>query len=172
MVDSPGRNSANSNFMTPRLLIERVGLRYPIEMQILLLVVISLCFDASGATTRTGHIVFSSNRSGAWRLWAIKADGSELKQITTQEGNDSDVDPMFNPDGKSILFTSTRGGKAGVWRIAVDGSKAERLCDGDQAEWSPKDGLIVLRRNERILTRNLSSGMEKNLSPDDWPHCS
>src|SRR5258708_30010930 len=143
MVDSPRRNAANSNFMTPRLRIERVGLWYPIGMPLLLLVVIGLCFDTRGATTKTGQIVFSSNRSGAWRLWTIKADGSELKQITTQEGDDSDVDPMFSPDGKSILFTSTRGGKAGVCRIAVDGLNAERFCEGDHAEWSPKDGLVV-----------------------------
>ena len=150
---------------------ESGGCRRLIVIQILLLVA-GLCFDSQGAPARPGHIVFSSNRSGAWRLWTIKADGSELKQITRQEGDESDVDPMFSPDGKSVLFTSTRGGKAGVWRVAVDGSKPDRLCDGDQAEWSPKNALIVLRRHERILTRNLSSGVEKNLSPDDWPHCS
>ena len=44
---------------------------------------------------------------------------------------------MFSPDGKSVLFTSTRGGKAGIWRMVLDGSKPERICDGDQAEWSP-----------------------------------
>jgi TolB protein len=119
-----------------------------------------------------GQILFSSNRSGAWRIWVMKADGSDLKQITRQETDEQDVDPMFSPDGKSILFTSTRGGKAGVWRIGADGSTPERICEGDQAEWSPDGKTIALRRNERILTRELSTANEKTLSPADWPHCS
>jgi Tol biopolymer transport system component len=132
----------------------------------------TLTFSVSAAPARTGQILFSSNRSGAWRIWEITADGSDLRQLTKQESDDQDVDPMFSPDGKSILFTSTRGGKAGVWRMAVDGSKAEQVCDGDQAEWSPDGKKIALRRNERVLTRDFAGGAEKILSPDDWPHCS
>src|SRR4051794_31966631 len=96
------------------------------------LVTSSLALTAAPAPT--GQIIFSSNRSGAWRLWSINPDGSGLQQLTRQDGDDQDVDPMFSPDAKSILFTSTRGGKVGVWRMAADGSKPERLCNGDQAE--------------------------------------
>lgn len=131
-----------------------------------------LNFGAMSAEPRTGQIVFSSNRSGAWRIWTVKADSSDLKQLTKQDSDDQDVDPVFSPDGKAILFTSTRGGKAGIWRMAADGSKPERLCEGDQAEWSPDSAKIVLRRNERILTRELAGGKEKTLTPADWPHCS
>jgi len=131
-----------------------------------------LPFDLSAATSRTGQIVFSSNRSGAWRIWTVKADGSDLRQLTKQDGDENDVDPLFSPDGKSVLFTSTRGGKAGVWRMVADGAKPERICDGDQAEWSPDGAWIVFRRNERIVTRSLADGKEKTLSPEDWPHCS
>ena len=139
---------------------------------LLLAALVSLPFDLPAATTKTGQIVFSSNRSGAWRIWTIKADGSNLTQITKQEGDESDVDPTFSPDGKSILFTSTRGAKAGIWRMAADGSKPERICDGDQAEWSPDGARIAFRRNERLFTRSLADGKEKGISPDDWPHCS
>jgi len=132
----------------------------------------ALCWHATGETPRTGHIVFSSNRSGAWRIWMVSADGSDIKQLTQQDTDDHDVDPVFSADGKSLLFTSTRGGKTGVWRMWADGSKPERICDGDQAEWSPDGAKIVLRRNERIVTRDLASGTEKGLSPEDWPHCS
>jgi TolB protein len=128
--------------------------------------------DVLAAESGTGRIVFSSNRSGAWRIWMVKADGSELKQITKQEGDEQDVDPVFSPGGKSILFTSTRGGKAGIWRMEADGSKPERICDGDQAEWSPDGTKIALRLKERICTRELTGGKEKTLTPEDWPHCS
>jgi len=123
------------------------------------------------AASGSGEILFSSNRSGAWRLWTIQADGSELKPLTKEENDGQDVDPMYSPDRKAVLFTSTRGGKAGVWRLALESLKAERICDGDQAEWSPDGKRIALRRNERILVRELASGVEKTLSPEDWPHC-
>ena len=119
-----------------------------------------------------GLIIFSSNRSGPWHLWAVKPDGSDLRELTRGGPDENDVDPQFSPDGKAILFTSTRGGPAGVWRMAADGSKPERISDGDQAEWSPDGKRIVLRRGEKILVRDLATSQEKVLSPKDWPHCS
>ncbi len=125
------------------------------------------------AAAPTGQIVFSSDRSGSWRIWVISAGGSAMKQLTRgAEEDEHDVDPVFSPDGKSVLLTSTRGGKAGIWRMALDGTKLERVCDGDQGEWSPDGKKIVLRRKERLLIRDLASGAEKAITPEDWPHCS
>ena len=56
--------------------------------------------------------------------------------------------------------------------MAVDGGKPERICDGDQAEWSPDGKRIALRKKEQIVVRDLASGSEKSISPKDWPHCS
>jgi len=127
-----------------------------------------------GASEPTGvsQIIFSSNRSGPWRIWSAKSDGSALRELTRAAADEHDVDPAFSPDGKSILFTSTRGGAAGVWRMSREGGKPERICDGDQAEWSPDGRAIVLRRNEQLVTRELAGGQEKQISPKDWPHCS
>lgn len=118
------------------------------------------------------RIAFSSDRSGAWRIWTIDPDGSRMKQLTEGTEEEQDVDPAFAPDGRSILFTSTRGGKAGIWRMAADAGRPERICDGDQAEWSPDARRIVFRRNERIVTRDLGAGKETVITPDDLPHCS
>jgi len=120
----------------------------------------------------TERIVFSSDRSGEWRIWMVRPDGSDLQQLTEGGPDESDVDPTFSPDGKDILFTSTRGGKAGIWRMSLDGSDPQRICDGDQAEWSPDGKQIAFRRNEALFVRDLETGTERRLTPDDWPHCS
>ncbi len=119
-----------------------------------------------------GLIVFSSNRSGPWRIWTVRPDGSELRELTQAGADEHDVDPAFRPDGEAILFSSTRGGTVGVWRMARDGSGPVRICDGDQADWSPDGKAIVFRRDESVFTRDLATGQEKRLTPEDWPHCS
>lgn len=135
---------------------------------------------ARSETPPGGLIVFSSNRSGPWHIWTVKPDGSDLKELTKSQtrpgeggADENDVDPAFSPDGKSVLFSSTRGGSVGVWRMPLDASAPPvRICDGDQAEWSPDGRRICLRRSERIFTRDLASGQEKCITPEKFPHCS
>lgn len=129
-----------------------------------------------------GLIVFSSNRSGPWRIWSIRPDGSELRQLTKGKGDWHDVDPVLSPDRRRILFSSTRGGKTGVWTVSIDGSNPRRICDGDQAEWSPElasgraraagatGRSIVFRRDEKLFARDLAAGRERRISPEGWPH--
>ncbi|OHB83451.1 MAG: hypothetical protein A2V98_05680 [Planctomycetes bacterium RBG_16_64_12] len=128
--------------------------------------------DRSTTENDAGRIVFSSNRSGPWRIWTVRPDGTGMQELTEGDPDEHDVDPAFSPDGKQVLFSSTRGGTVGVWRMLPDGSQRERICDGDQADWSPDAARIVLRRNERLFTRELATGREKCISPEDWPHCS
>jgi len=126
--------------------------------------------DEVPSSESTGLIVFSSNRSGPWRIWSVRPDGSALKQLTTAAPGEHDVDPVFSPDGEAILFSSTRGGTTGVWIMPADGSEPRRICDGDQAEWSPDGKRIVFRRDEQLLTRELAGGKENRISPEGWPH--
>lgn len=132
----------------------------------------SLAADAAAPQRGPALIVFSSNRSGPWRLWTVRPDGSALTELSKAGADEHDVDPVFSPDGKQILFTSTRGGTTGIWTIAVDGTKPQRICDGDQAEWSPDGKTIVFRRREQLYTRQLAGGREQQITPADWPHCS
>jgi TolB protein len=129
-----------------------------------------------GLEALTGRIVFSSDRSGPWRIWTINANGTNLSQLTQGDEEAHDVDPVVSPDGKTILFSSTRGESTGIWTILADTAPVrgdmKRLCNGDQAEWSPDAATLAFRRNERIWIRELASGDEKPITPDGWPHCS
>jgi Tol biopolymer transport system component len=119
-----------------------------------------------------GTVTFSSDRSGPWRIWAIDANGENLRQITEGDEDVHDVDPAFSPDGETILLSSTRGGTIGIWTIPADGGAMTRVCDGDQAAWSPDGRSIALRKDNAILVRDLDSGIERTISPADWPACS
>jgi TolB protein len=125
------------------------------------------------STKLTGTIIFCSNRSGPWRIWTVNPDGTNLKELISNPNPDeNDVDPVFSKDKKKILFTSTRGGKVGIWQYNVDGGTLERICDGDQAEYSPDETRICFRKNDKIFVRELKSGKEKQIVPDSFKYCS
>ncbi len=128
--------------------------------------------EAAAPAARAERILFSSNRSGEWRIWSANVDGSQMVQLTQGTPDDNDVDPTLSPDGKRILFTSTRGGAAGVWSMASDGTDLKKVCEGDQGEWSSDGTKIALKRNGRILTRDLATGAEKTITPEGWNLCS
>jgi len=77
--------------------------------------------DRSTTENDAGRIVFSSNRSGPWRIWTVRPDGTGMQELTEGDPDEHDVDPAFSPDGKQVLFSSTRGGTVGVWRMLPDG---------------------------------------------------
>jgi Tol biopolymer transport system component len=60
-------------------------------------------------------IVIYSNRGGDYDLWALRPDGTGLRQLT-DSGGESVNDPVWSPDGKRIAMSV--GGATGV-RLAI-----------------------------------------------------
>lgn len=68
-------------------------------------------------------IAFHQEVEGKWDVFKIKADGSELTNLTHDPASDSL--PNWLPDGKSLIFRTTRNGDSllgEIYRMNADGS--------------------------------------------------
>jgi Tol biopolymer transport system component len=68
------------------------------------------------------------------------------------EGPFSDRQPVYSPDGRSILFTSNRSGNLDIWRRVRATGELRRLTDHDAEDWDPAlspDGKKLLFSSNR-----------------------
>src|SRR5512132_1066898 len=71
------------------------------------------------------HLAFVSNRNGPLKIYTIRVDGADLKQLT--HGPDEDDAPSWSPDGSRIAFVATRDGNQEIYVMNADGSEQMRL---------------------------------------------
>jgi Tol biopolymer transport system component len=71
------------------------------------------------------NIAFVSDRSGNWDIWVMKADGSELKPLTTEPSEERF--PAWSPDGQRIAFASNRSGNWDIWAVNIAGIDARQM---------------------------------------------
>ncbi len=80
-------------------------------------------------------------------IFAADADGSNLVQLTTEDGYDAEA--TFSPTGHRIVFTSVRDGDLDLYSMLPDGSGVQRLTDrlgyDGGAFYSPDGTKIVWR---------------------------
>lgn len=80
------------------------------------------------ATNWDGNLVALARRDnfGAYSIWTMKPDGSQLQQRITGEYDNRM--PSFSPDGQRIAFMSTRAnGAPDIWVANINGSNAVNL---------------------------------------------
>lgn len=114
-------------------------------------------YDAEGSYSPDGQwIAFASNRAAytgkmtpeeragfekdpsyMMDLYIMKADGSQVRQITKTPGYDGG--PFFSPDGKRLTFRrfNSDGRTADIYTINVDGTDEKRLTNFQSLSWAP-----------------------------------
>jgi serine/threonine protein kinase len=78
------------------------------------------------AWTPDNRVVYSSAVSGNPNIWIADADGSNKKQLTS---NNLNLEPCVAANGKYIVFTSSHGGTPGIWSIDLDGNNLRKVTE-------------------------------------------
>lgn len=107
--------------------------------------------DSVGFTTKipasaaaSSKIVFHSERDANKQIYLMNADGSNLCKLSN--GNSTDFNPRFSPDGSKILFMSNSGGLTNeLFIMNSDGGALKRLSslDCDSAAFSPDGNSLI-----------------------------
>ncbi len=94
---------------------------------------------------------------GQLALFVAAADGGDEHPLL--DAKDTDYNPVWAPDNKSIVFTSERNGSADLYRVKSDGSGLTQLTNDpaydDQAAVSPDSRELVFVSTRAGGTANL-----------------
>ena len=116
------------------------------------------------------YIVFTSERDGNRNIYLMKANGSDLQQLTINESND--YEPIFSPNGEYIVFTSERDGNKEIYIIDPITKKSTNLTNDSGDDWNPRfypDSQKIIFQSTRdgnweIYMMNLDGNNQTNLT--------
>jgi len=137
------------------------------------------------------RIAFSSDRSGVYEIYAMSADGSNLVQLTEDEGTVLKDDPAWSPDGKRIAF-ALHSDISRIYAFDVQRAQVQPFnpiepspqgfpeplsnyyVDAFSPSWSPDGRRIALTMDDfygvkQVFTLDLVSGKLVQLSQDPYP---
>ena len=122
-------------------------------------------------------IAFCSDRTGAYEIWVMDANGKHERQVT-QLGTYA-VFPDFSPDGSRLAFSAESAGEGNtdLWLVPTAGGAPTRLTDTPDAleenpVWSPDGNTILFVRiagdfsGGQLWTMDVASGQQTQLTYD------
>ena len=121
-----------------------------------------------------GMIAFTSDRTGDDEIWAMNADGTNQRNLTSYPAA-SDSRPAWSPDGTHIAFVSNRTGDNEIWVMNADGTSQHNLTNSPTASdsdpaWSPDGTHIAFNRNQAgqddVYVMNADGANQHNLTPN------
>jgi TolB protein len=111
------------------------------------------------------QIAFASHRDGIFQIYAMNADGSNLRRLTKDKSEDSN--PAWAPDGASILYSSaTTDDHRALFIMGADGADAHGIAHSKKQDycfptWSPDGQTIVFSVLNRVGSQGIVTGEEK-----------
>ena len=97
------------------------------------------------------RIVFASDRTGSWEIWACDSDGSSPSEVTSHRGPAMAGTPRWSPDGREIAFDFDPEGHPDIYVVNVAG-RPRRLTTGTSnnvvPSWS-NDGRWIYFASDR-----------------------
>src|SRR5512133_3725087 len=93
-------------------------------------------FDAPTARVDSSpRIAFVSNRDGPDAIYTMRADGSDVRRLTTDTA--SSTEPSWSPDHRRLAFVSTRDVDPEIYVMDADGGTQTRLTTSPGVDRSP-----------------------------------
>jgi len=96
-------------------------------------------YNTSPSWSSLDRIVFSGMNNGRFDIYTMNSDGSDLRKLTDDQGNNED--PSWSADGRYIVFSSNREGGYHLYIMTASGQNQRRITfmKGEQTSpsWSP-----------------------------------
>lgn len=127
------------------------------------------------------QIAFHSTQSGVIELFVMNADGSNIRQLTTN-GNPIDRSAEWSPDGTQLVFYSDVTGGRELYILDIESGEFERLTNNNfydgQPDWSmngtqiafastrsnSRPDIFLMQRDDLTVTR-----LTDDIATDDDP---
>lgn len=99
--------------------------------------------NSSAAISPDGRkVAMILDKAGSPDVYVCDADGTHLKQLTTNRGNDFDSSPCWSPNGQWICYASRAEGRRSLYKVSVDGGTPKRISTSgisnpSEPDWSP-----------------------------------
>jgi Tol biopolymer transport system component len=140
------------------------------------LLFISVASAQAAFPGQNGRIAFVSQRDGNYEIYSMNPDGSDVRRLTNDPGQD--LNPAPSPDGRTIMFDSNRLGPTRIYVMNADGSGVRLLTSTSFRDSNPSfspDGKTIVFESLRdgsnaLYTMNAAdgSGVRKIVAGDAY----
>ena len=108
---------------------------WPYIFSLLLILVALWPASTTAAPSEAEQIAFVAFRNGAWDVYSISPDGTNLRQLTADPY--ADDDPAYSPDGTKLVYTSRRNNNWDLYLLDLVTGTETQLTNHPQYDGTP-----------------------------------